>query len=108
MVRAGPRVERSRHSTLAEALAELERRAGRVAAGARVPAVDLGTRRYEPAQRVAARLELRGPDRVRGGVDVRGDGSLHPYRGRWQRREIASLAGETPWAALRRALEPPG
>lgn len=91
-----------------DAMKELERRGAELAASARAPGVDLGTRRFEPAQRVAARLELRGPGRLRGGVDVRGDGSLDPYTGRLGRRSIERLPGESAWAALRRALDGPG
>lgn len=105
MVRTGARVERSRHPTLGEAMEELERRGRDVATAARVPAVDLGTRRFEPAQRVAARLELRGPGRLTGGVDVRGDGALEPFSGRLRRRLIEQLPGESAWEALGHALD---
>ncbi len=108
MVRAGARVDRTRHLTLAVALDRLEERASELAAETRIEAVDLGTRRFEPAQRVGARLELRGPGRIRAGVDVHGDGSLVPHVGRLRRRRVAQLPGEPALTALRRTLGAPG
>jgi hypothetical protein len=61
-------------------------------------------RRYEPQDQVTARLELRGPGQVRGGVDVRGDGSAIPYTGRWLRKPVERRERESAYAALRRVL----
>ena len=75
-VREGGRVERERFGSLDDALAGLEERARELQRTTRSKPVDtkiLG--RYEPAQQVAARLELSGPRGTRAGVDVRGDGS---------------------------------
>jgi hypothetical protein len=41
---------------------------------------------------------------VRGGVDIHGDGSIEPYRGRVRREVVDQRRGETPYQALRRSL----
>jgi hypothetical protein len=53
---------------------------------------------------VAARGEVTGPGGVRGGVDLRGDGSTEAFTGRVRRRVVEQRDGETPYDALRRAL----
>ena len=106
-VRRGPKVERVRFGELAVALNELERRARELSGTVRTPRVDLHVRRFEPVQRVAARLELRGPGRVRAGVDVRGDGSAESYTGRLRRRIVAQRGAENAYEALRRELGAP-
>lgn len=103
-VRRGPKVERLRYGELVPALDELERRGRELSRMPGAAAVDLHVRRFEPVQQVAARLELRGPGRLRAGVDVRGDGSAESYTGRLRRRVVAQRGGETPYDALRREL----
>jgi len=101
-VRVGSRVERTRHQRLDDALAALEARLADL--GATRGHTRALAREYEPVAQVAARGELAGPGRVRGGVDVRGDGSAEAYRGRVRRTVVEQAPGEDAFAALRRAL----
>lgn len=106
--RAGPKVTRSSFDDIAGALDALEARGRQLSQAAPREPVDVKFRRFEPQQRVFARLELAGPERfvpsVRAGVDVRGDGSVEAYRGRVRRQVIDPRRGEDTYAALRRAL----
>ncbi len=108
-VRTGPKVQRQSFDGLEEALAALERRAREISGTVKDRPLDAKLRRFEPAERVSARLEVSGPERlvasVRGGVDVRGDGSVGAYQGRVRRQVIEARKGESPYAALRRALQ---
>lgn len=65
-------------------------------------------REFEPAERVAARLEISTGGALRGGrdagFDVMGDGTLVPYAGATRRRSLELEADETPFDAVRRAL----
>jgi hypothetical protein len=110
-VRAGPKVERRRFPELESALDALESRGRELAKNAPRGPVDAKLKRFEPIQQVAARIELAGPERVlpsvRGGVDVRGDGSTEAYLGRVRREVVKQERGETAYAALRRALSKP-
>jgi hypothetical protein len=107
-IRSGPRVEHDRAGTLAAALDLLQRRMEALAGSERRSTVDLRYRRFEPIQQVAARGEVSGPKRLRGGIDLRGDGSLEAFTGKLRRRVVEQRRGETPYAALRRALEGEG
>lgn len=61
-------------------------------------------REFEPGAQVAARAELKGPRRLRGGVDLRGDGATEAWTGRIVRRPVATEPGEDAFRALRRVL----
>ena len=107
-VRDGPKVEHSRHATLDEALSALEERARALEPQAERDEVKFFKRRIAPVAQVAARLEIAGPGgwrpTVHGGVDLRGDGSAEAYTGRVRRTVVEQRSGESPAAALRRAL----
>jgi hypothetical protein len=108
--RAGAHVERHAAPDLEGALERLEAEARAAAAGPGLGAVDLRARRYEAGDRVAARVQLAGPQRwrpaVRAGLDVRGDGSVRAWTtdGATGRTELEPRPGEDAYAALRRAL----
>jgi hypothetical protein len=103
-VRTGPTVEKERHGALEAALDAVEMHARATANTERRAAVDIKTRRYEAGDQVAARVELSGP-RVHAGVDVRGDGAVQAWTGRWRRQPLALEDGETVYDALRRTLQ---
>jgi hypothetical protein len=99
-------VERARFDELDEALTALARRGGELQGGADARTVDVKLgRRFEPVQQVVARLELAGPRGLRAGIDVRGDGSAEAWTGRVRRKLIEQLPRESPYDALRRAVE---
>jgi hypothetical protein len=103
-VRTGPKVERVHAESLDEALDALELHARAAANTERRPAVDMHVRRYEPADQVAVRAELRGRG-VAAGVDVHGDGSVAAWTGRVRRRAVEAQDGESPYEALKRTLQ---
>jgi len=103
-VRAGSRVERAETATLEDALGALRERLTALEPTARRGPANALFRDIAPGEQVAARLELRGPRRRRGGVDLRGDGSLAAWTGRVSKRELAAERGEDAVAALGRAL----
>ncbi len=107
-VRLGPRVEKLRCQTLPEALDAVEERV-RAAAVTRLDTVDLQVRQYSPAEQIAARAELKGPQRLRpvihAGLDVHGDGSVVAWSGGVRREAITMVGGETAYAAFRRAIQ---
>jgi hypothetical protein len=108
-VRNGPKVERVRCDSLAQAIDALEHRIEQLAPDAGRRSVQFARRRYDPARQVAVRAELAGPggplSRPHGGVDLRGDGSAEAYTGRIRRRLVELRPRETPYAGLRRALQ---
>jgi hypothetical protein len=107
-LRIGPRVERSRFDGLDPALDALERRLGELGEETRREDVQFFRRTIEASRQVSVRAEVAGPGRllpdVRGGVDLRGDGSTEAFTGGARRRLVEPRAGESAVAALRRVL----
>jgi hypothetical protein len=104
-VRKKAKVERERAHDLEGALELVETRGRELSAEARVPSAG-GTlvRRFEPVQQVFGRLELAGPNRLRAGVDVRGDGSVEAFTGRIRRTLVRQQEHESAYDALRRVI----
>jgi hypothetical protein len=100
-IRRGPKVQRSDHADLGAAVAALQEHLS-VVEEHRDPVRWIG-RDIEPVAQVVARGEISGPG-VRGGVDVRGDGSSEAFTGRLVRRLVEQGPDESAYAALRRAL----
>ena len=99
------KVNRESYEQLPAALEALEERAAELARTAdEVPEGGGLMRRIEPVQLVVGRFELAGPRRLRGGIDVRGDGSTEAWTGRFKREVVEQRAGENAFTALRRAL----
>lgn len=108
-LREGPKVTRERFPTLAGALDALEHATSGLAGRQLRDTVDLRYREFAPMAQVAMRAEVSSPGRilaaVRGGIDVRGDGSAEAYTGRLRRRLVEPRSGETVYQALRRVLD---
>jgi hypothetical protein len=99
-------VERERHDDGADAFTALEAALRPLAASSRRGTQKVFRREIQPVQQVVARGGLAGPRGVRGGVDVRGDGSTEAWTGRsWRRTLVTQEAGEDAFAALRRVLQ---
>src|SRR3954454_13016157 len=103
-VRCRGATDRERLATLDEALVALEARLDGLARGERRGGEHAVAGEYEPVAQVAVRGEVAGPAGLRGGVDLRGDGSAEAYTGRLRRRLVDRGTGETAYEALRRAL----
>lgn len=103
--RSGPQVRRRRLEELGSALDHLREVAGELAGRPVAEAVNPPLMRsFEPGDRVVGRVELSGPRGLRGGVDVRGDGSTEAFTGRLRRRAIEPRPGESSCDALARVL----
>ena len=103
-VRAGSKVERERHDSLEDAMAAASRRLDDLRPGARRDTARAFMREITPDEQVPARIELRGPGRRSGGLDLRGDGSVAAWTGRMSKRVVEPESGEAVVAALTRAL----
>jgi hypothetical protein len=104
-VRRRGATERRRFDALSEALDALESAVDALAPGERRPTDRALARDFAPVAQVAVRAEIHGPRGLRGGVDLRGDGSTEAFTGRVRRRLVERRPGETAYDALRRALE---
>jgi hypothetical protein len=105
-IRQGPKVTRERFADLGAALSAVESRGRELERVADAHIVGGGlVRRFRPVQQVVGRLELSGPAGLRGGVDVRGDGSSEAFTGRVRRKLVEQRRRESPYDALRRVLE---
>ena len=93
---------RERFASLPEALAALEARLDELTPQERRGRERGLSREIAPVEQVALRGEVAGPG-VRGGVDVRGDGSAEAFTGRFVRRLVEQREREDAYAALRRA-----
>lgn len=105
-VRAGARVEHERHASLDDALFAARAHVNALRPGASRGPAQAFLREIAPGEQVPARLELRGPGRARGGVDLRGDGTVVAWTGRLARRLVEAEPQEDPLAALGRVLTP--
>lgn len=104
VVRITGRVEKHPCATLDEALDLLEHELRAHATSTRRGTAKVLGREYEPVAQVVARGELRGPGRLRSGIDVRGDGSAEAWTGRMRKQLIATQGREDAYGALRRVL----
>ena len=105
-IRHGSEVKREQLDSLDKAIAEMERRVEAIRAEGPLDEVSM-IRSYGPERRVAARLELTGPGRVRrpeAGLDVMGDGRLVPYRGTIFKRELRPERDESAYEVVRAAV----
>jgi hypothetical protein len=104
-VRVRGKVRKQRYDDLKSALDAMRREGAELSDGADAKPEGGGLmRRIDPVQQVVARLELKGPDGLRAGVDVRGDGSSEAFTGRVRRQLVEQRRGEDAYRALRRAL----
>ena len=97
-------MEREHFEAPEPALVAIEERLRALGAEARRETRSVLGREFAPVQQVAARAEVRGPRRLRAGIDLRGDASAEAWTGRFFRRLVEQQPGEDAYAALRRVL----
>ena len=106
-VRHGARVRRESFESLGDAIAAAEEATREILADGPLESVKM-LREYEPAQRVAARLEISTGGWLRGGstagVDVKGDGTIVAFAGGTGREGLKPRQGESPFDAVARSL----
>jgi hypothetical protein len=106
-VRHGSDVEHSGFDDLGEAVATMRRRALEIRAEGSAAPIS-GLRDFGPGEQVHARLQLAGRGLIRkpvAGVDLRGDGTFVPFSGAIGREELDPTEYDTPFDAVREALE---
>jgi hypothetical protein len=109
-VRHGSDVEHAGFADLGEAVAAMRARALQIRAEGPAKGVS-SLRDFGPEEQVHARLQLSGRGWIRkpvAGIDVRGDGTFMPYRGRVRREELDPSSHETPFDLVRETLEANG
>ena len=109
-VRHGSDVEHASFEDLDDAVATMRRRALEIRAEGPAQPVN-ALKDFGPEAQVHARLQLAGRGLLRkpvAGVDLRGDGSFVPYRGGIGREELDPTEYDTPFDAVREALEARG
>lgn len=105
-VRRGAKVSRDSYDKLADAVTAMRAEAESVQAEGGLDEVKM-IRTFEPAQRVAARLEISTGRMLSGataGIDVMGDGRLVPYKGGVARRELKTRGNDSPFDTVRKEL----
>jgi hypothetical protein len=106
-IRDGSQIERTGFTDLDKALRALERRLKELEPSSHREDVHLLKRKIDASRLVAVRAEVSGPRRImpafRGGIDLRGDGSMEAFTGRSRRTLIEQGSRESPTQALRRA-----
>ena len=105
LVRTEGKVRKERYDDQRSALGAVDRVVGELADDAAARPVGGGLfRTLAPVQQVVGRIEVTGPDRLRAGVDVRGDGSSEAFTGRVRRQLVEQRRRESAVEALRRVL----
>ena len=105
-VRHGPKVKREKFDSLEDALAHAREAADRVRREGRLPDIN-ALRDIRSDQRVHARIEVSGKGLLRGpeaGLDVKGDGSVVPYRGAVNKQPLEADSLDDAVERLREAL----
>jgi hypothetical protein len=103
-LRLGPRVVKEQADDLPGAIAELRISLVAMAGQASGQPTSALFREYEAVEVVIARGEVRGPRGLRGGIDVRGDGSAEAWTGRVRKAVVDPEPGEDAYQALERVL----
>ena len=105
-IRHGSAVRKGDYVDLHEAVAAMRAAAAEIVREGPLSTAQ-GFREYDPAEQVAARLELSSGGAWRGreaGIDVMGDGALVPFSGVLRRRRLDGRTPEQAFDAVEAAL----